>query len=1037
MASTISHTVHLYDASEIASAQQRAIARGKINDACFCVIEQDLSGLGNQAWAVNFATISQDVGLANPTAVLSNLILYNRWLEGIEEVPGRALTQSHTLEKARSLLISSTVGLVRSLKSRISLYGCVVSLKIPLEELQGLEEDCKKVEPSIPPSILSSVEWLKELGPSVKVGPTQQLDAERVMHLFLMFLELTCELWNKIAEDKKGGKTDNPGDLPPEDAIYRLETTLLSLGLMILSIDQVEERHLPGKTPQFVFEAFERLPNTWQLQFHHIARSNQWYTRPLLWAYAPLLEKANLETNKKNPTLILSIIAYMELTARHIGDERLHFLNSILYVVRNKSLPWNMSKIEPTNIVNEKDVARLITLYDQYPPTAPRDPLRLSQRRSLTITPDYLDRNTLRSMGVNTLPFLHKYADSISLDISSWKAEELAKSHGPALLLHAKKSIGLPTLLSHFLDEGTPFAAELDKLEDPYRKSAKEILLSEEEKHGAEKTTPLSIQLREYARWLSAYGTSIPAKLDSPAAPPSPAPQPAKKKAPAKKKPSSTEGAPSKKKKKPPPPVEEEEESAEEEEPVKKPATKASKSKKRPPPPEKKEVATKKKEGSSKSVGLDEEFVIHHKLGDKIRVGKIVFSPFAENIDEEEHARKVKKLKAAKISPPAEEDDAEDGDSAEEKPAVSKKKKKPSASKEVPPSPSKKRKKVEAESSEEEEKADVAEEAPAVAAKPSKPKKKKPPSLSNFDLVEAVHPRPITDAERKAIMDAPLAQLPTGNSKKWVRVTPRKVYKGPYSVVLEKDVSTLQRVLYRSWRMKKQWKDAILLDQELVYDTEGQLLYLCSNNLGETDSTQWKTEDKEIKTHGGGEVTILTRESSRVLQLSKAIQSPAFASMLAPSLVDLACRYLVGSGDAHYGNQLISVDGTLHAVDIEENRETIPLMTDATPPTLVDCLFVHNKAPAKKDLEKFNQLLPSALPLLLSLVNSVKAENKSAAAQYATAIGFTNPPSDDQIAKRLATLEACIAKVTVLPAPSPSSPPLRKATPNGGTVAPS
>ena len=200
-------------------------------------------------------------------------------------------------------------------------------------------------------------------------------------------------------------------------------------------------------------------------------------------------------------------------------------------------------------------------------------------------------------------------------------------------------------------------------------------------------------------------------------------------------------------------------------------------------------------------------------------------------------------------------------------------------------------------------------------------KKQKPVSLSTYDIVGTLKPRELNEKEISEISDAPLAQIPTGKAKKFIYMTPTKVYKGPFNLVLQRDVDILRRALYRIHRMKG-WGDKILLTQELVYDVEGKNLYLCSDFIGTCDKVEnWDVEEKELKTHDVGPVPIVSRESVGVIQLSKIIQTPVFDKVIGDAIVDLAARYLIGSGDSQLGNIIVSQDGEkVVAIDIEENK---------------------------------------------------------------------------------------------------------------------
>jgi len=264
----------------------------------------------------------------------------------------------------------------------------------------------------------------------------------------------------------------------------------------------------------------------------------------------------------------------------------------------------------------------------------------------------------------------------------------------------------------------------------------------------------------------------------------------------------------------------------------------------------------------------------------------------------------------------------------------------------------------------------------------------------------------------KQLSEAPLAQLPTGRAKKFIYVTPTKVYKGPFDATSAKDVNVLQRALYRINRMKG-WGDTILLDQELVYNEEESKLYLCSDFIGSVvDPHKWKIEGKELNTHKGcGPVNILNRESTGVHQMSKLIQNPIFEGCVKQCIIDLAARYLIGSGDAHLGNIICSSDGkSVVAIDIEENRENIPTKSENNKLTLLDCIFIKGKNPSKRDVDKFESLVAESLPNVAEFVAGVSNENQEESAQKAKLLQYNDGPTKTQVLDRIATLQECIAQ---------------------------
>jgi hypothetical protein len=95
------------------------------------------------------------------------------------------------------------------------------------------------------------------------------------------------------------------------------------------------------------------------------------------------------------------------------------------------------------------------------------------------------------------------------------------------------------------------------------------------------------------------------------------------------------------------------------------------------------------------------------------------------------------------------------------------------------------------------------------------------------------------------------------------------------------------------------------------------------------------------------------------------------------------------------------------AIDVEDNREKVPIYSDNPTPHLLDILFVNKKQPAKSH-DKFYALLPSTLHVLKEFIRTVKSENTEETCAYAQSIGYTAAPSQQVVSKRLETLEKCI-----------------------------
>ena len=108
-------TVGGFTCGEVASALQKAIRRGEERDAMFWASELDLTGYGNYAWKRLRLIASEDVGLADPEAVLLVRVLFENWLEQ------RKADKSNGagVGSAPLFLLHATMVLARASKSRI------------------------------------------------------------------------------------------------------------------------------------------------------------------------------------------------------------------------------------------------------------------------------------------------------------------------------------------------------------------------------------------------------------------------------------------------------------------------------------------------------------------------------------------------------------------------------------------------------------------------------------------------------------------------------------------------------------------------------------------------------------------------------------------------------------------------------------------------------------------------------------------------------------------------------------------------------
>jgi replication-associated recombination protein RarA len=113
------HTPAGHLCGEATSALQKSIRRGLEEDALYWASELDLAGYGNYVWKRLRIIATEDVGLADPEAVLLTRTLYENWLEQ------RKADGGDTFETALFLLHGVLI-LARANKSRICDHALMV-----------------------------------------------------------------------------------------------------------------------------------------------------------------------------------------------------------------------------------------------------------------------------------------------------------------------------------------------------------------------------------------------------------------------------------------------------------------------------------------------------------------------------------------------------------------------------------------------------------------------------------------------------------------------------------------------------------------------------------------------------------------------------------------------------------------------------------------------------------------------------------------------------------------------------------------------
>ena len=112
-------TIDGYNCAEAASAMQKCIRRGLERDALFWATELDRSNFGEYVWKRLRIIASEDIGLAQPSAVVTIRALYDNWKDQRKKDDTR-----HAPE--RLFLVHAVMLLARAAKSRSVDHALVV-----------------------------------------------------------------------------------------------------------------------------------------------------------------------------------------------------------------------------------------------------------------------------------------------------------------------------------------------------------------------------------------------------------------------------------------------------------------------------------------------------------------------------------------------------------------------------------------------------------------------------------------------------------------------------------------------------------------------------------------------------------------------------------------------------------------------------------------------------------------------------------------------------------------------------------------------
>ena len=183
------------------------------------------------------------------------------------------------------------------------------------------------------------------------------------------------------------------------------------------------------------------------------------------------------------------------------------------------------------------------------------------------------------------------------------------------------------------------------------------------------------------------------------------------------------------------------------------------------------------------------------------------------------------------------------------------------------------------------------------------------------------------------ILSLPTAQRRTGTAKKYVFVDDDHVYKGPYStcddkyVLKAKNSSVALRYLESLAGVAPERSSHLPIKKTLDFDGKVFLVY---DNLG----TPVSPKDVEVvDTMIDKQVPVIKRSTFvyRVSELEKTGKMSDRAKV--DALQHLYFRFLLGIGDSGTHNILLTKDGRIVGIDLEESKKLVH------PATALDALF--------------------------------------------------------------------------------------------------
>nr|UDO47859.1 hypothetical protein [Pandoravirus massiliensis] len=335
-----------------------------------------------------------------------------------------------------------------------------------------------------------------------------RIDAQRVVATFGALVRVACEVWSDgvtpadIAQQDTGeALTESPvldrsldsekthGTSPPSippDAIDKhdaatapaavpaedvdaaalaegttltIEEGTLALVHILVAMQDIEGRRVdwPPKgvkaasRPPFVDDAMRSISaeagsamarNCWPTLCGAGARD--FFSRPVAWAFAPLLAMARSANCER---AVMALLGLAEALARGLVHPRPALVAGVLMTVRHSTLVWDERRIDVQAVATRPDIAAALSAYDVpsvcdllASGAASRE--SISAARSFVLDPErHLDGTTLRHAGRSTTDAIPSAfassgvvsAASPQVDHDLWTHDEMGKSHGPSL----------------------------------------------------------------------------------------------------------------------------------------------------------------------------------------------------------------------------------------------------------------------------------------------------------------------------------------------------------------------------------------------------------------------------------------------------------------------------------------------------------------------------------------------------------------------------------------------------------------------------